>query len=384
MSGSRVAALAIRQFRRQTGAVRHAMEQATCLQAMGFRVLVLAERASSDLLAESGCEWIRMPRWPITGLQRRWAFDWIVQRQVRRLQPALFISHGDAHSDDLLFMHNCLHLEVERVPEAAGNAPTDALRFHERVLKESRFRYLVANSRLMKNDLVRRFNLDADRVRVFHQGVDTAEFNPTDGPALRALGRSRLGIPGDRQVVGLVTSGNFAKRNVDLFLATAALLHREMPRTRFLIAGKDSGLAGYQRRANQLGLGESVTFAPPISEVKQYYHSIDLMLYPAWIEEYGRTVLETLACGVPAIVSTAVGASEVMAAEGVPETLEGWDAAGWTKCALGVLRDAGRQNAMRSAGLDLAARYNRERRLYALQQLLEELGTAARRSRDAT
>jgi UDP-glucose:(heptosyl)LPS alpha-1,3-glucosyltransferase len=378
VSGSRVAALAIRQFCRQTGAVRHAMEQVACLQAMGFRVLVLAERASSDALAQSGCEWIRIPRWPIKGLQRRIMFDWIVQRQVRRLQPALFISHGDTHSNDLLFMHNCLHLEAERVPMIAGSAPTDALRFHERVLKGSRFRYLVANSQLMKNDLVRRFTLDADRVRVFHQGVDTGEFSPTAGPALRMLGRSRLGIPNDRQVVGLVTSGNFAKRNVDLFLETAALVHREMPCTHFLIAGKDKGLAGYQSRANRLGLGEAVTFAPPITEVAQYYHSTDLMLYPAWIEEYGRTVLETLACGVPAIVSTAVGASEVMAAEGVPETLEGWDAATWTKCALDVLRNPGRQDVMRAAGLAVAARYSRPRRQSTLHQLLEQIGPTVR------
>jgi UDP-glucose:(heptosyl)LPS alpha-1,3-glucosyltransferase len=372
VSGSKVAVLAIRQFSRQTGAVRHAMEQVACLQAMGFRVLVLAERGSSDALAESGCGWIRIPRWPIKGLQRRLAFDWMTQRHYRRLQPALFISHGDARSDDLLFMHNCLHLEAERVPEGAGSMPSDALRFHERVLNESRFRYLVANSQLMKDDLVQRFGLDADRVRVFHQGVDNRAFSPAAGPVLRELGRSRLGIPTGRQVLGLVTSGNFGKRNVDLFLQTAALVHREVPRTHFLIAGKDSRLARYQQQVNRLGLGDAVTFAVPIAEVAQYYHSIDLMLYPAWIEEYGRVVLEALACGVPAMVSSAVGASEVMAAEGVPEILQGWDANAWAKCALDVLNDPGRQLAMRVAGLALAARYSRERRLYALQQLLEE------------
>jgi UDP-glucose:(heptosyl)LPS alpha-1,3-glucosyltransferase len=111
-----LAVLAIRQAQRQTGAVRHAVEQATCLRAMGFRVLVLAERGSRQDFSEVGCELRKILRWPIKGLQRRLFFDWMVQRRVQSLQPEVFISHGDARSDDLLFMHNCLHLEAERDP----------------------------------------------------------------------------------------------------------------------------------------------------------------------------------------------------------------------------------------------------------------------------
>jgi UDP-glucose:(heptosyl)LPS alpha-1,3-glucosyltransferase len=84
-----------------------------------------------------------------------------------------------------------------------------------------------------------------------------------------------------------------------------------------------------------------VTFAPTIREVAQYFHAVDLLLYPAWLEEYGRAVLEGLACGTPALVSTAVGAAEVMTAEGVPELIEGWDEATgpsgrWMYCGIRV------------------------------------------------
>jgi UDP-glucose:(heptosyl)LPS alpha-1,3-glucosyltransferase len=95
----------------------------------------------------------------------------------------------------------------------------------------------------------------------------------------------------------------------------------------------------------------------------QYFHAVDLLLYPAWLEEYGRAVLEGLACGTPALVSTAVGAAEVMTAEGVPELIEGWDEATWAQRALDVLRDPSRMDAMRSAGLELAKNYSHERRL---------------------
>jgi UDP-glucose:(heptosyl)LPS alpha-1,3-glucosyltransferase len=369
-----LAVLAIRQVQRQTGAVRHAMEQAACLRTMGFRVLVLAERGSRQELSEVGCELRKILRWPIKGLQRRLFFDWLVQRRVQSLRPEVFISHGDARSDDLLFMHNCLHLEAERIPGSSPSAPLEAQRFHHRVLTQSRFRYVVANSELMKVDLVRRFGLDPTKVRVFHQGVDTSEFRFADRVPLRALGRSRLAICPGTRLVGLVTSGNFAKRNVGLFLRVAAIIHRALPDTQFLIVGKDSRVHEYHRQARDLGLASAVTFAPTIREVAQYFHAVDLLLYPAWLEEYGRAVLEGLACGTPALVSTAVGAAEVMTAEGVPELIEGWDETTWAQRALDVLRDPSRMEAMRAAGLQLAKNYSRARRLDALRLLLEQLG----------
>jgi len=373
-----LAVLAIRQAQRQTGAVRHAMEQGACLRAMGFRVLVLAERGSRQELSEVGCELRKVLRWPIKGLQRRLFFDWMVQRRVQSLQPEVFISHGDARSDDLLFMHNCLHLEAERIPCSSPSVPLEALRFHHRVLTQSRFRYLVANSELMRADLIRRFRLAAARVRVFHQGVDTNEFRFADRATLRALGRSRLAIAPSTRLVGLVTSGSFAKRNVGLFLRVAAVIHQSLPDARFLIVGKDSRVHEYQRQARDLGLVSAVTFAPTIREVAQYFHAVDLLLYTAWLEEYGRAVLEGLACGTPALVSTAVGAAEVMTAEGVPELIEGWDEAIWAQRALDILQDPSRMEAMRSAGLQLAQNYSRERRLVALRLLLEELGQSGR------
>lgn len=91
-------------------------------------------------------------------------------------------------------------------------------------------------------------------------------------------------------------------------------------------------------------------------------------------------MLETLACGVTAIVSNSVGTSELMKAEGVPETLESWNATTWARCTPDVLGDPARRQAMRGAGFGLAAHYSRDRRLDVLQQLLEELRPVERRS----
>ena len=108
-----LAVFALRQVRRSTGAVRNVLEQAECIHAMGYDVRICAERVDRARLAERQIRWARVPRLPVKGYPRRLFFDWWVQRYLRRVRPDLFISHGDARSDDLLVIHNCLALTQE-------------------------------------------------------------------------------------------------------------------------------------------------------------------------------------------------------------------------------------------------------------------------------
>ena len=55
-----------------------------------------------------------------------------------------------------------------------------------------------------------------------------------------------------------------------------------------------------------------MVFAPPIIDVKNYYYLVDVFVLPAHIEEFGRSVLEAMYCGVPVITTKFVGASEIL------------------------------------------------------------------------
>jgi UDP-glucose:(heptosyl)LPS alpha-1,3-glucosyltransferase len=59
-------------------------------------------------------------------------------------------------------------------------------------------------------------------------------------------------------------------------------------------------------------ISESVTFAPTLIDVKNYYYLLDVFCLPAHIEEFGRSVLEAMYCGKPVVTTKTVGASEIL------------------------------------------------------------------------
>lgn len=368
-----MAIFAVRQLRRTTGAVRNVLEQAEYIRRMGYEVRVCAERVDRTRLAERGFRWIWIPRLPIKGYARRVFFDWCVQRYISHIRPALFISHGDACSDDILVMHNCNALAHECLYGRPPAMEDELVRFHARVIDNSRFRCLIANSELMKRDLVRRYGLDPSKVRVFYQGVDTAMFNTRNHETLRKQGREMLHLPDQAYVAGLITSGAFHKRNVRFFLEVAASVRTQMPGVRFVVVGRDGSVEWYKNFARQLGLREVVVFASPVENVQAYFHALDLFIYPAVIEEYGRVVLEALACGIPSIVGAAVGASEIMEQERVPKIVEGWDTEQWTREIISLAEQPGEARAYADAGVLLAEKYSQSNRGEVMEELLTRL-----------
>lgn len=368
-----LAIISVRQARRRTGAVRNVLEQAEYLQGMGYHVRICAERIDRNRLKKRGLQWFRIPRIPIKGYVRRVFFDWFVRHYVGIIRPDLFISHSDVCSHDILVIHNCAALTHERIHGCPAPDNEEVVRFHQRIFRKSNFRYLIANSELMKRDLIARYELDPSKVVVFYQGVDTAQFNNRNHQKSRHQGRRMLRLPDRADVVGLITSGAFNKRNVRFFLEVAANIRSHFPEMQFVVVGKDSSVEWYQNYANRLGLIDAVTFAPPVENVQFYYHALDVFVYPAKIEEYGRVILEALACGIPTIVGAATGASEIMQNDNVPVVLEGWDTENWTSEIISLIENPATAQANVEKGIMLAEKYAQPNRAKAMKELLNQL-----------
>jgi UDP-glucose:(heptosyl)LPS alpha-1,3-glucosyltransferase len=119
----------------------------------------------------------------------------------------------------LVFVHNLATEASVHVPRSDWHARVEAERTFFRELGADV--PLVANSRLVKNALVAHFGIAAGRVVVHHPGFRSERFNPRRAAELRDAARRELGVAVDAPLVGLITSGDFAKRGLDLFLDSA-------------------------------------------------------------------------------------------------------------------------------------------------------------------
>jgi glycosyltransferase involved in cell wall biosynthesis len=139
------------------------------------------------------------------------------------------------------------------------------------------------------------------RVRVIHNGADTAKFRPgLDGSPLRR----ELGIPQDARVVGNVARLTSWKGQHHLIEAFARIAG-QVDRAHLLLVGaplfdSDAYARGLQARAAELGLAQRIHFAGLRRDVPQALAAMDILAYTA-VEKDNcpLSLLEGMACGLP-------------------------------------------------------------------------------------
>ena len=304
------------KLRGLTGKVRMLEEIVPLLHARGWSVDLLAQSVDWSRFREVGARVRRLPRPPLSLYGRMRVFS-ACARLLTAGRYDVVCGHGQTFAQDVLYVHNCFHLEHERVhgePLDERRSPNG--RIQREILERGRFRRVVANSRLTREDLVRRYGLAPERIEIVYPGAHPVFFGApaaAASPATVPELRHELGIPPDQLVVGLVTSGNFRKRGVDLFLRALGALDASLRERLFaLVVGNERDLASWEARRPEAGLGPRLRFLPSRPDVARVYRALDLFCLPARFEEFGRTALEAMASGVPVLTSDEVGASELL------------------------------------------------------------------------
>jgi len=164
---------------------------------------------------------------------------------------------------------------------------------------------VIANSRQVRDEVIRHYGLDPDRIRVIVNGLDRERFYPLEAEA-GAEGRRRLGAPEDREIVLFVGSG-FARKGLTYLLQAVGSL-RDKP-CHLWVVGKGRE-ASYRRLAEQLGVAERVKFWGPVPETAPFYQTATVLALPTLYDPCSNVVLEALACGTPVVTTAANGAAE--------------------------------------------------------------------------
>lgn len=247
-------------------------------------------------------------------MPKLWRLQWFTKRAGSLSKDFDFVvGHGHTMRQHVLHLHNCIRLAHEKMHGPAPPAGDPVLLLQERLLRSGEFRFCIANSRLMQRELTGRYGIPESKTRVVYPGSDLARFNAQSRDRYRETVRRELGVDDTTVVAGLITSGDFRKRGVDIAIDAFS----EMPtairqRALLLIIGRESRLEQYRLQAEARGLGGQIHFLPPSAQVERYYHALDLYIYPARFEEFGLSVQEAMACGLPVIASRQVGAMELL------------------------------------------------------------------------
>lgn len=160
---------------------------------------------------------------------------------------------------------------------------------------------VVAVSQYTKNEIVKHYNIAADKIAVVHNG------------AYAITNRKKNELP-DRPKMVLFLGRVTQQKGPYYFIEVARRILEKRKDVQFVVAGTGDLLADMIHRVAELKIGKHVHFTGFLkrSEVDEIFHRADVYVMPSVSEPFGLACIEALSRHVPVVLSKQSGVSEVM------------------------------------------------------------------------
>ena len=253
---------------------------------------------------------------PVVELDRRWHWSELpaivggVRREVRWFRPDVVhsISHHSNHVTRMVRLMPGLRFRLLTAIRTEYNS---------RQLRNERWEQrlsdlVVCNSPSMASKLRTEARIPDARLLYIPNGLDVARFTTSPDPLLRSRlspGALRLGV-----MMARITE----QKAPELLAEAIGLLRRSgrLPTgTVFWIVGERDSAATQARLDDAIrrhGLADRVFQFPATDQPAAFYHAADFTVLASLWEGTPNAVLESLACGRPALVSEAANAAGVI------------------------------------------------------------------------
>jgi UDP-glucose:(heptosyl)LPS alpha-1,3-glucosyltransferase len=183
-------------------------------------------------------------------------------------------------------------------------------RYHRYVMGAEKAMYqakelkaVICNAEMVKNEIIEDFGVDANKIHVIYNSIDSSRFVPAQSVQKLAL-REKLGIPGEAVVLCFVGSG-FERKGLAAAIKAIADTDRYL-----LVIGQDKAEKHYKALAQTEGCSDRVRFCGMQKETLPFYQAADGLLLPTLYDPFPNVILESMACGLPVITSDTCGGSE--------------------------------------------------------------------------
>lgn len=184
------------------------------------------------------------------------------------------------------------------------------LRFFEyRLLKRSD--EIIAVSQYTKKELLKNYDLNANKINVIYNGVDVNKFKPTKD---KNKSKRELGLHDDKII--LYVGRLYSRKGLPTLLRAAPLILRKFRNVKFVISGK--GFRNEEDRfkafANHLKVGKNFLFIGyfPDEKLPKLYQAADIFVLPSIYENMPFALLEAMATALPVVTTNVGGIPEVI------------------------------------------------------------------------
>jgi UDP-glucose:(heptosyl)LPS alpha-1,3-glucosyltransferase len=189
-------------------------------------------------------------------------------------------------------------LPLQRFARSLNRKHRDLLLLEKSLFGERGASRVIANSQMVKDEIVDLYSYPADKIDIVRNGVPLEKFR--FDPVLREKARTDLKLKPDE--IALLFAGSGWERK-GLRFAVEAMALCQNRKMRLLVAGR--GNPGFYKSKRIKYLGE-------VHDVVPVYAAADIFILPTLYDPFSNACLEALACGLPVITTRSNGFSEII------------------------------------------------------------------------
>ena len=335
------------------------------MRAAGHRAMLVAH-ANGELRrrADEGLDFL--PLAPRTEMDLSAA--WRLSRAIKQLRPDIVHAH-DPHGVAMA----ALALSMSTQPKRARLVAARRVDFRLKGNALSRWKYDQVDRFICASDAIRKILL-ADgvapaRTVTVHEGIDLAHVAAAPPAALH----EEFWLPHGAPIVGNVAA-LVPHKGQRHFVEAAALVVREVPDARFIIAGEGELRPTLEHLIQHHKLEKHVVLAGFRPDVLSLHKSFDVFVMSSITEGLGTSLLDAMACGRPIVATTAGGMPEVVQDGRTGILVPPRDDQAMADAIIKLLKDEGLRERMGAAGLSLVnAKFSAERMVADTLQVYEDV-----------
>ncbi len=332
----------------------------------GMRVTLFAHRVAPELKERFEC--IHVPVFKPSSFLKNLSFAWFCKRLVREHEFDLILSNERTPWQNVYFAGEGCHEEwlKQRLKQVSAwkrwLIRINPLHFllhllEKKCLTNARLDGVIAFSERTRKELLQKYNLPEDKIRVVYHS--TLEPRPDDELPDRAQLRKDWGVPENKLVILFVGSG-FERKGLRFLIES--LPHLKSQEYSLWVLGKGN-IRPYKRLAIRLGVSENIRFFGQNPHADLFYRAGDVFVLPTLYEPFGLTVLEAMSQGLPVVVSSHAGASEIIShGENGLVIQDPFSPSEIAECLNGLF-EAGKRNSLGVRGRDRAKEFSLQRQV---------------------
>ena len=218
---------------------------------------------------------------------------------------------------------------------------------------------VIANSKLVKNEIVRKFGYSSADITLIYNGLPPVE--------LKAESRSRLEVRrefeiGDEEIAVLFAGSGWERKGLNYALEAVRPITKG--NIRLLVAGSGT------KPAN---IPKNVRFLGSVADMRPVYSASDLFLLPTIYDPFSNACLEALTFGIPVITTASNGFAEIIESGVHGQIIDRPNVTGAIRKAIEDWSEPNRRQAAMQSCLDLARQFSMDRNVEQTLEVLEGL-----------